>query len=54
MEKGTIPKTTKKVSGHGFGLSNIKEAAERLDGDMFAYTDNGNFVLDVMVRIKKQ
>lgn len=54
VEKGTIPKTTKKVSGHGFGLSNIKEAAERLDGDMFAYTDNGNFVLDVMVRIKKQ
>ncbi len=54
VEKGTIPKTSKKVSGHGFGLSTIKEAAKMLDGEMFAYTDNGNFVLDVMVRIKKR
>lgn len=50
VEKGTVPKSSKKEAGHGFGLVSIQEAAAALDGDMFAYTDNGNFVLDVMVR----
>lgn len=48
VEKGTIPATDKEGHDHGFGLATIKEAAERLDGDMFCYTENGNFVLDVM------
>lgn len=50
VEKGTVPKSSKKEAGHGFGLVSIQEAAAALDGDMFAYTDHGNFVLDVMVR----
>jgi len=53
VEKGVIPKSNKKEKGHGFGLSTIKEAAERLDGEMFAYTGGGTFVLDVIVRTKK-
>lgn len=52
VEKGVIPKSIKQEPGHGFGLATIQEAAARLEGDMFAYTDNGNFVLDVMVRTK--
>ncbi len=54
VERDTIPKSSKKDAGHGFGLATIQEAAAALDGDMFAYTDNGNFVLDVMVRTKRQ
>lgn len=49
VEKGSIPATNKSGSDHGFGLVTVKEAAELLDGEMFCYTENGNFVLDVMV-----
>lgn len=52
VEKGTLPGTDKKEAGHGFGLPTIQEAAARLDGEMFCYTDNGKFVLDVMVRAR--
>lgn len=47
--QGTIPATDKEGQDHGFGLVTIKEAAERLDGEVFCYTENGNFILDVMV-----
>lgn len=53
VEKNTVPKSSKKEPGHGFGPATIQEAAAALDGDMFAYTDSGNFVLDVMVRMKR-
>ena len=43
--------TSKTEPGHGFGLPAIREAAERLDGDMCCYTENGYFLLDVMVKI---
>lgn len=49
VEKGTMPVTDKKGHDHGFGLVTIKEAAERLDGEIFCYTEQGNFVLDVMI-----
>lgn len=49
VEKGTIPATDKEGYGHGLGLATVQEAAGRLDGEMFCYTENGNFVLDVMV-----
>jgi len=52
VERGILPRSGKKEPGHGFGLATIQEAAAALDGEMFAYTDNGNFVLDVMVRAK--
>ncbi len=52
VEKGMIPDTDKEGHDHGFGLKTIQEAAHRLDGEMFCYTDNGRFVLDVMVRVK--
>jgi len=53
IEKGTVPKSSKKEPGHGFGLATIQEAAAALDGDMSVYTDNGNFVLDVMAKTKE-
>lgn len=49
VEKGTMPATNKKGAGHGFGLATIKEAAEKLNGEMYCYTDKGTFVLDVFV-----
>lgn len=49
MEPETLPVTDKEGSEHGFGLITIKEAAERLNGEMFCYTEDGNFVLDVMI-----
>ena len=49
VEKGTIPHTDKEGRDHGFGLATVSECAERLDGEMLCYTDNKNFVLDVMV-----
>ncbi len=49
VEQGTIPATDKAGKDHGFGLVTVKEAAERLDGEMFCYTENGYFILDVMV-----
>lgn len=52
VEKGTLPPSSKGGSEHGFGLRTVKESAERLGGDMLCYTDNHNFVLDVMVRVK--
>lgn len=50
VDKGTIPATKKEGKDHGFGLRTIKEAAESLDGEMFCYTDEGCFILDVMIR----
>lgn len=52
VEKGEIPVTDKEGKEHGFGLQTIQEAAKRLSGEMFCYTEHGNFVLDVMVRCK--
>jgi len=52
VEKGTLPVSIKSEAGHGFGLRTIQEAAKRLGGEMFCYTDKGNFVLDVMVNVK--
>ncbi len=54
VEKGTIPKTEKPEKEHGFGLLSIKETAEVLGGDMLCYTENNNFVLDVMLLVKKR
>lgn len=51
VEKGAIPATGKEENDHGFGLLTVKEAAERLGGEMFCYTEKGSFVLDVMVRV---
>lgn len=53
VERDSLPKSGKKEPGHGFGLTSIQEAASALDGEMFAYTDSGNFVLDAMVRTGK-
>ncbi len=50
VERGSLPATGKEGSDHGFGLLTVKESAERLGGEMFCYTESGNFVLDVMVR----
>ncbi len=49
VEHGTIPASDKKGRDHGFGLATVKEAAERLDGESFCYTEKGSFILDVMV-----
>lgn len=52
VEKGKLPATDKKGREHGFGLPTVQESAQKLGGDMLCYTENGDFVLDVMVRVK--
>jgi len=52
VKKGEIPHTSKNGTEHGFGLKSIKEAAEHLNGEAFCYTEEGNFVLDVMLMLK--
>jgi len=42
-----LPVTTKCGKEHGYGLSNIRQAAERRNGSMEYYVENGYFVLDV-------
>lgn len=49
VEQGELPATDKEGLDHGFGLVTIREAAERLDGESFCYTQNGDFILNVMV-----
>lgn len=49
VERGTIPATDKDGGGHGYGLATVQEAAGRLQGEMFCYTEDGMFILDVMV-----
>lgn len=49
VAQGELPATDKSGKDHGFGLKTIKEVAERLNGDMYCYTEKGMFVLDVIV-----
>ena len=49
VEQGKLPETDKEGQGHGYGLRSMQEDVERLLGDMACYTDNGYFVLDVMI-----
>lgn len=49
VEQGELPATDKEGLDHGFGLVAIREAAERLEGEMFCFTEDGDFILDVMV-----
>ena len=52
VERGTIPPTDKEGHDHGFGLVTVKEAAERLGGNMVCHAENGSFVLEVMIPIR--
>ena len=49
VRQGMLPVTDKEGSEHGFGLITVQEAVERLNGEMFCYTEDGDFVLDVMI-----
>lgn len=49
VSKGTIPATDKRGYDHGFGLVTVKETTESLGGEIFCYTEHGNFMLDVIV-----
>ncbi len=42
-----LPVTIKSGKGHGYGLSNIRQAAERRGGSMEYHIQDGYFVLDV-------
>lgn len=42
-----LPVSEKEREGHGYGLSNIRQAAERRGGHMSYYIQDGYFVLDV-------
>ena len=44
-----IPESTKKNPGHGYGLLNIRDAAESLGGFITCKIDGDLFVLDVSI-----
>lgn len=46
-----LPVSTKEGEGHGYGLSNIKQAAERRGGQMEYRVGDGFFVLDVTLKM---
>lgn len=50
----SLPPTTKAGKGHGYGLSNIRRAAERRDGSMEYHVKNGTFVLDVELPLMEE
>ncbi len=52
VERGIFPKSDKEEAGHGFGLEIVCETAEKLGGEAWCYTENGSFILDVMVRVQ--
>lgn len=49
VEQGKLPETDKEGQEHGYGLQSMQAAVERLSGDMVCYTENGYFMLDVMI-----
>ncbi len=51
VEKGTLPESSKGKKGHGYGLRSIQEITELIDGDMLCYTEDGCFILDIVVRL---
>ena len=51
VKKGEIPKSTKGGAEHGFGVRTIQDAARKLEGEMLCYTEDNNFVLDVMLKV---
>lgn len=50
-EECELPLSTKEGTEHGYGLSNIRQAAERRDGSLEYYVRNGYFVLDVTLSV---
>ena len=47
---GGLPQTTKKGSGHGFGLRSIRQIAEKYDGVATVQTDGELFKLTVLMK----
>lgn len=52
--KNDLPSTTKTGTDHGYGLSNIRRAAERRGGSMEYHTHGGSFILDVALPVIRQ
>lgn len=46
-----LPVSTKEEGGHGYGLSNIRQAAGRKGGQMEYHIGDGYFVLDVTLGV---
>ncbi len=54
VEKGSLPPSSRGGSEHGFGLRTIQDAARRLGGEMICYTQEGYFLLDVMIKTDRK
>lgn len=53
MIKAELPISTKTEKGHGYGIPNIRSAAERMGGAMEYRVKNGYFVLDVRLPLQE-
>lgn len=47
VERNGLPVTTKRQSGHGYGMANIRATVQRLGGEMYYRAEQGEFVLEV-------
>lgn len=54
VKKGKLPVSSKTGPEHGFGLLTIQDAARKLGGEMVCYTEQGQFLLDVMIKVQWQ
>lgn len=54
VKKGSLPPSSRGGSEHGFGLRTIQDAARRLGGEMNCYTQEGYFLLDVMIKTDRK
>lgn len=54
LEHDGLPVTTKIETGHGYGLSNIRSAIQRLGGEMMYRVEGGHFVLDIRLPLREE
>lgn len=52
VEKGELPHTTKGGMDHGLGLLTVQDYARRMGGELLCYTEEGFFLMDVMVKVR--
>ena len=50
VESGTLPTSTKDGPDHGIGLRTVQEYARQMGGEMVCYTEDGFFLMDVMIK----
>ena len=51
VEDGVIATTKKEKGNHGFGLSNVRDAVSKYDGEVVITVEDGRFLIEIMLPI---